>query len=103
MEGYIRQIRERTETKELRLAGCQVMTYSQWILRGGVYRGTIGEATKAGYHTIRACENMGRPVTEEERKEVKDFAMFKTCYAHNCIKVGDKKVRPCVPVFYREK
>ena len=68
MEGYIRQIRERTEAKELRLAGCQVMTYSQWILRGGVYRGTIGEAAKAGYHTIRACENMGRPVTEEERE-----------------------------------
>lgn len=52
---------------------------------------------------MRACENMGKPVSEEERRAAKDFAIFKSCYAHNCIKVGDKKVRPCLPVFYRKK
>lgn len=103
MSGYIAQIRERTEAKELRLAGDLAMTRSQWVLRGGIYRGTISEAAQAGYYTIRACENMGKPVSEEERRAAKDFAMFKSCYAHHCIKVGDKKVRPCLPVFYRVK
>ena len=103
MSEYIAQIRERTEAKELRLAGDLAMTRSQWVLRGGICRGTISEAAQAGYYMMRACENMCKPVLGEERRAAKSFAVFKSCYAHNCIKVGDKKVRPCLPVFYREK
>ena len=47
---------------------------------------------------------MGLPVTDEELQNCKDFAMYKDCYDEHCLKDSTgKKVRPCLPVFYRDK
>lgn len=96
-------IRHRTERKELRLSGELVMTRTAWEQRGGVYRGSLGPAAKAGWYTVRECARMGVPVTETEFNNCKDFAMFKDCYTDYCLEENGKRVRPCLPVFYREK
>lgn len=92
-------IRHRTQEKEIRLSSELVMTKEEVLAFGGTYRGSLGEAAKNGFYTVRSCELMGQPVTDEEFKNCKDFAMFKDCYMEYCI--GNK--RPCLPVFYREK
>lgn len=92
-------IRRRTQEKELRLSGELVMTKEEWVERGGTYRGTLGQAAQLGFYTIRACEKLGQPVTETEKVNCKDFAMYSNCYMEYCI--GHK--RPCLPVFFREK
>ena len=103
--GKTATIRERTEDKELLLSGNLVMTKEAWEQRGGIYHGWLGHAArKESFFTVRECERMGFPVSDEEFKNCKDFAMFGDCYAYNCIEVGKgKKVRPCLPVFYRDK
>ena len=97
-------IAHRTQKKEIRLSGDLVMTREEWEKRGGIYHGTISQARKEGYCTVRCCELLGEPVTDEELKECKDFAMYKGVYAEYmiCIDTG-KKVCPCLPVFYREQ
>lgn len=94
-------IRDRTEKKELRLSRDLVLSREEWLLRGGIYRGSLGNAAREGFYTARECERMGLPVTDEEFLVVKDFAMFKNCYTHNCLVRENKKVRPCLPVFKR--
>ncbi|MGN0817708.1 MAG: hypothetical protein ACI4L9_01950, partial [Candidatus Coproplasma sp.] len=76
----------------------------EWEKRGGVYHGSLGTAAKNNWFTVRSCELMGLPVTEEELKNCKDFAMYKDCYVDFCISIGNgKRVRPCLPVFYRQQ
>lgn len=100
----MKQVRERTEDKEIMLSGKLVMTKEAWEQRGGTYHGWLGQAARDEYFTVRECERMGLPVREAEFRSCKDFAMFGTCYADNCIDIGNgKKVRPCLPVFYRNK
>lgn len=94
-------IRHRTEKKEIRLSGKLAMTKTAWEQRGGIYHGSLGTAAKSGWYTVRVCERKGVPVTEEEFKNCKDFAMFKDCYTEYCLKENGKQFRPCLPVFYR--
>lgn len=91
------EIRLRTQEKEIRLSGSLVMTKEQWEERGGIYRGSIGTAARTGFYTVRACERLGFPVSDEEFKTCNDFAMFVDCYMKFCI----ERKRPCLPVFYR--
>lgn len=91
------KIRRRTEAKEIRLSGNLAMTKEQWEQRGGIYRGSIGTAARTGYYTVRGCERLGFPVSDEEFKTCNDFAMFVDCYVEFCI----NGKRPCLPVFYR--
>lgn len=90
-------IKHRTQEKEIRLSGELVMTKLAWEQRGGIYHGSLGTAAKSGWYTVRVCALKGVPVTEEEFKNCKDFAMFKDCYMENCI----NRRRPCLPAFYR--
>lgn len=97
-------IRHRTQEKEIRLSGKLVMTKEAWEQGGGVYHGSLGNAAKESWFTVRSCELMGIPVTAEEFKNCKDFAMYKDCYDEHCLKDNSgKKVRPCLPVFFRNK
>lgn len=97
-------IRHRTQEKEIRLSGELVMTREAWEQHGAVYHGSLGTAAKEGWYTVRNCELMGVPVTEDELQSCKDFAMFKDCYDEHCLKnSAGKKVRPCLPVFRRSK
>jgi len=96
-------IRHRSEEKEIRLSGELVMTKEAWEQRGAVYHGSLGAAAKESWYTVRNCELMGLPVTEEEFSACKNFAMYQDCYAENCIVVDGKQKRPCLPVFYRDK
>jgi len=91
------KIRRLTQAKEIRLSGKLVMSKEQWELRGGVFRGTVSAAARACYYTVRGCERLGMPVTEDELNRCNDFAIFQGCYMEFCI---DRK-RPCLPVFYR--
>lgn len=96
-------IRHRTQEKEIRLSGDLVMSKTTWEQCGGTYRGSLGTAARNSYYTVRSCELMKQPVSAEEFAACKDFAMFKDCYQEYCIKENGKDVRPCLPVFYREK
>ena len=96
-------IRHRTQEKEIRLSGELVMTKEAWEQRGAVYHGSLGHAAKECWYTVRNCEIMGVPVTDEELQSCKDFAMFKDCYAENLLVIDDKNRVPCLPVFYRDK
>ena len=73
-------IRHRTQEKEIRLSGELVMTRETWEQRGAVYHGSIGNAAKESWFTVRNCELMGVPITDEEFQSCKDFAMYKDCY-----------------------
>lgn len=95
-------IREKLEAKELKLAGDLVMTKSEWAARKATYRGGIFEAKQNGYFTIRFCEKIGKPVSEEELQNADNFAMMKGCYMRHCLNRDGKMVRPCIPVFHRE-
>lgn len=97
-------IRHRMQEKEIRLSGKLVKTREFWEQCGAVYHGSLGTAAKEGWYTVRNCELMGVPVSNEEFQSCKDFAMYKDCYDEYCLKdsIG-KKVRPCLPVFYRSK
>lgn len=92
-------IRHRTEAKILRMAEPLVMSKKEWLEKGGVYHGTLSEAAKQNYFTAWKCEQLEQPVTADELKTVKDFAMFKGCYMENILPDG---TRPCIPVFYRQ-
>ncbi len=96
-------IRHRTQEKEIRLSGKLVMTREAWEQRGAVYHGSIGNAAKESWYTVRNCEIMGVPVTDEEFQNCKNFAMFKDCYAENLLVIDGKNRVPCLPVFYRDK
>ena len=96
-------IRHRTQDKEIRLSGNLVLTKDEWTQRGGVYHDSLANAAKEGWYTVRNCELMGLPITDEEFKNCKDFAMFKDCYAENLIVVDGKQRMPCLPVFFRDK
>lgn len=93
----------RTQEKEVRLSGELAMTKDAWEQRGGVYRGSVGNAAQESWYTVRKCELMGLPVTETEFKNCKDFAMLQSCYSENYILVDGKQKVPCLPVFYRDK
>ncbi len=95
-------IRHRTEAKELRMAGNLVMSKEEWLERGGICRGTLGQAHKSGWLTPRGCERAGKPVTEEEMASVKDFCIYASCYMENCLEKNGRNVRPCLLVFFRE-
>ena len=79
------------------------MTKEAWEQCGGVYHDSLGNAAKEGWYTVRNCELMGLPVSDEEFQNCKDFAMFKDCYAENLIVIDGKNRTPCLPVFYRDK
>ncbi len=96
-------IRHRTQEKEIRLSGELVMTKEAWEQRGGIYHDSLGDAAKEGWYTVRNCEIMGVPVTDEEFQNCKNFAMFKDCYAENLLVIDGKNRVPCLPVFYRDK
>lgn len=79
--GKFSSIRERTEDKELLLSVGLVMTKEAWEQRGGTYHGWLGHAAREeSYFTVRQCGRMGVPVTEEEFKQCKDFALYGDCY-----------------------
>lgn len=88
-------IRHRTQEKEIRLSRELAMSREAWEQRGGIYHGWTGAAAKEGWYTVRNCELMGLPVTDEEFQSCKDFAYFGDSY----MEYG----RPCLPVFYRDK
>ncbi|MGN0813182.1 MAG: hypothetical protein ACI4MQ_06725 [Candidatus Coproplasma sp.] len=70
--------------------------------KGGIYHGTISQASKEGYYTVRRCELMGEPVSSDEFQRCKDYAMYKGIYVENMIQISSsEKVCPCLPVFYR--
>ena len=95
-------IEHRTQSKEIRLSGELCMTREQWQKKGGIYHGTISQASKEGYYTVRRCELMGEPVSSDEFQRCKDYAMFKGVYVENMIQITPSvKVCPCLPVFYR--
>ena len=96
-------IRHRTQEKEIRLSGELVMTKEAWEQRGGFYHDSLDNAAKEGWYTVRNCELIGLPVSDEEFQNCKDFAMFKDCYAENLIVIDGKNRAPCLPVFYRDK
>ena len=95
-------IRHRTQEKELQLAGNLAMTKNEWLEKGGIYRGTLGESKQQDYYTIRMCEKMGQSVSAEELQQAKDFAMCKSYYAEYLIEKDGKRYVPCVPVFFRK-
>ena len=94
-------IRYQLEAKELKISGELVMSRDEWLSRGGTFRGTITQAKKGGFFTVRKCEKIGKPVSEEEFRSAKNFAMMAGCYMDFCLKRGRKNVRPCIPVFFR--
>lgn len=95
-------IRRRTEEKELRMAGELLGTREDLDARGMTFLGSLSMAAGQGWYTPRACERMGRPVTPDELAGAARFAMMMTCYADSCLKdKAGKRVRPCLPVFFR--
>ena len=97
-------IAHRTQAKEIRLSGELCLTREQWQKKGGIYHGTISQASKEGYYTVRRCELMGEHVSSDEFQRCKDYAMYKGVYVENMIQVSSsEKVCPCLPVFYRGK
>lgn len=95
-------IRHLTEAKELRMSQPYVMSKDEFIARGCKYMGSIGMAAKSQYFTARICDKIGRPVSDDEWKNITHFAMFSSCYQTNCIALADgTRLRPCLPVFYR--
>lgn len=95
-------IKERTEAKELKMAGNLAMSRDEWITRGATFRGTLSQASKSNYLTARMCEKIGQPVSDEEMNAADNFAEMATCYMQFCLERDGKKVRPNIPVFYRE-
>lgn len=93
----------RTAEKELRLSDEYIKTKEEYEATGATYLGSLGQAAKAGYYTIAACQRCGQPVQSEELQAIQHFAMFADCYADQCLIVNKKKRRPCLPVFYREE
>ena len=92
-------IERRTEDKILRMSEPLVMSKEEWLERGGVYHGTLSDATRSNYYSAWRCSLLKQPVTPDELANAKDFAMFKGCHMKHILP-GRKK--PCIPVFYRE-
>lgn len=92
-------IAHRTRKKEIRLSGELCLTRTQWEERGGIYHGSLKQASKEGYFTVRGCEILKQPVTTEEFLNCKDFAMFKSSDIY--LYENGNRVCPCLPVFYR--
>lgn len=101
MSGLDTIIRDRTVAKDISMSGKLVLSKDEWLARGGFYCGSIGRAAKKGLFTVRQCEKMGKPVNAEEFASCRNFAMIKDCDVCYCLNRNDKRVRPCVPVFYR--
>ena len=96
-------IKHRTQAKEIRLSGKLVMTKAAWLALGGIYQGTIGQASQKGYYTVRMCEKLGKPVSNEEMQNCKNFALFQDCYTQYMIYDSEFVLRcPCLPVFLRQ-
>lgn len=97
-------IRDRTIAKELRLACGYTLTSDEVKSRGYILVGSAGEAGRQGYLTIRQINNMGTLVFPEEIASCHTYAMIKSCPVDFCIKDADgRRMRPCIPVFQREK
>ena len=94
-------IRRLESEKELRLAAGYVKTRDEYEAQGAMFMGTLGMAEKFGYLTPADCERLGCPVSEQEFANIKNFAMFVTCYKDQCIERDGQIYRPCLPVFYR--
>lgn len=98
-------IKRRTavERAEIELSGNLVMSKSEWLARGGISHGTKSQAYNSGWFTVRWCEILGQPVTEDEFANVKDFCIYVGCYQKYFVKHNGIKQLPCLPVFFREK
>lgn len=97
-------IRDRIIAKELRLAGDYVLTAGEVKKRGHVLVGSLGEADREGYLTIRQMENKGCGPTPSEIAACTTYTMMKMCPVDFCIWDADgKRVRPCIPVFHGGK
>ncbi len=96
-------IRERTEAKELRMSGELVKSREEWFSCGATFQGTISQAKSNSYFTVRYCEKIGQPVTDDEMSKANNFAEMSSCYMHHCLERNGVKVRPCIPVFYRKR
>lgn len=93
-------IRDRTIAKELRLAGDCVLSAEEVKAHGHSLVGSLGEADREGYLTIRQMENKGCGPTPSEIAACTTYAMMKMCPVDFCIRDEDgKRVRPCIPVF----
>ena len=101
MSSLEKILRERTAAKDIRMSGELVLSKVEWMARGGFYCGSIGRAAKSGLFTVRECERIGKPVTEEEFAACRHFAMVMNCETNLCLIRDGNRVRPCVPVFYR--
>lgn len=94
-------VRRRTEEKELRMAGNMVGSRAELEKRGMTFVGALSMAAKQGWKSARACEKAGRPVTPDELQAADHCAMMANCYADLCLERDGRRVRPCIPVFYR--
>ena len=65
--------------------------------------GSVRMAAEYGYHTILGCEELNRPVTEEELAGIQFFALIHHCDKSQMISEGHggSVFCPCVPVFQR--
>lgn len=93
--------RRRTEEKELRMSGDMVGSRAELEARGMTFVGSLGMAARQGWKSARACEKAGRPVTPDELRAAAYFAMMADCYADHCLERDGKRMRPCIPVFFR--
>lgn len=94
-------VRRRTEEKEIRMAGDMVGSRAELEARGMTFIGALSMAAKQGWKSTRACEKAGRPVTPDELQAADHFAMMADCYTDLCLEREGKRVRPCIPVFFR--
>jgi hypothetical protein len=96
-------VRRRAEEKELRMAGNMVGSRAELEARGMTFMGSLRMAAGQGYLTPGACERAGQPAPPGELQGATHFAMMCNCYADLCLVRDGKKVRPCIPVLFRER
>ena len=94
-------MRRRIIEKEFRLADGYVKSKEEYEATGATYQGSLGQAAEAGYLTIGGCQRLGQPVQPDELANIQHFAMSVSCYADQCLIIGRRRCRPCLPVFYR--
>lgn len=96
-------ITKRTIEKDLRMSEGYIMTKEEWLSRGATYRGSVGEAAKSRYFTVRQCEKMKLPVSQEELCESQNFAVMKNNAGNWLTRSDGTRTFPCIPVFYRSE
>lgn len=91
-----------TQEKELRMAKpWGVGIRDNMVAAGMECYGTLSMAAQAHYYTPRMCEKMGHPVQPDEVPT--HCAIMANCYTELCLVDAEgNRVRPCLPVFYRE-